>query len=244
MAGFFKKALGAFVDIDEDGAETELSFDDLDEEARALLAEIESGASSTPPDGAAYAAQAQAHAQSAPTQPAAAPVDFATGVGFSDIYVQAGVPASPYSAEMLIKVADGLKALPLAQARAAVEAMDSADDRWTVGDVLLDAERKIGALRGVEASMDAQRRAAEEQYTASLSAIDAAMTSTQVEIDKQIAELQALLGEANETATVERAKALSEMEATRAAATGEIARLQGESTRLQQVYEFLGEPNS
>ncbi len=62
------------------------------------------------------------------------------------------------------------------------------------------------------------------------------------EVQKQIAELEALLQEANETATVERAKALSELEATRAAATGEIARLQGETLRLKQVYDFLGEP--
>ncbi len=247
MAGFFKKALGAFVQVDESMVEGDgLSVEDLDDEARQLLAEIEAGASSPPPAGAAYAAQAQqpqqAQAVTQPIAPAGAADDLATGVPFSDIYSSAGVPASPYSAEMLLRVADGLKELPLPQARAAMDAMDGADDRWTVGDVLLDAERKIGALRTVEGSMDAQRSAAEQQYEASIQAIDSQMAVAEAEIEKQIAELQGLLQEATELATVERATALSELEATRAAASGEVARIQAEVTRLQQVYEFLGEP--
>jgi hypothetical protein len=244
MAGFFKKALGAFVEIDETADEVDaVSVEDLDEEARRLLAEIESGGQ-TPPQGAAYAAQARAHSERAPTNPGAKVPASAlpTGRPFEDIYATAGVPASPYSAEMLLRVADGLKALPVGQARAAVDAMDAADDRWTVGDVLLDAERKIGALRAVEGSMDAQRRAAQEQYDASVHAIDAQITEAEQEINRQIAELKALLKDAQETATVERAKALSELEATRAAASGEVARLQAEVARLQKVYEFLGEP--
>ena len=248
MAGFFRKALGAFVEVDEsqDGGDDSFSIEDLDDEARQLLADIEAGAS-TPPPGGAYAAQSQAvvEATTQPSVPAPAPAPsatLATGVPFQDIYSSSGVPASPYSAEMLLRVADGLKALPLPQARAAVDAMDAADDRWTVGDVLLDAERKIGALRSVEGSMDAQRRAAEQQYETSVEAIDHQMDSAQTQIDAQIAELQSLLAEAKEIATVERAKALSELEATRAAASGEVARIQAEVARLQQVYEFLGEP--
>lgn len=240
MAGFFKKALGAFVEVDESlDEDSGLSVEDLDDEARQLLADIEAGARTPPPD-AAYAAQSQA----ATTQPASAPAsaDLATGVPFPEIYATTGVPPSPYSAEMLLRVAEGLKALPLAQARAAVDAMDAADDRWTVGDVLLDAERKIGALRGVEGRMDAQRRAAEEQYDTSVAAIDREMGAAQTQIENQIAELQTLLAEAKELATIERAKALSELEATRAASSGEATRLQAEVARLQQVYEFLGEP--
>lgn len=242
MSGFFKKALGAFVEMDEsEGGYDPLSVDDLDAEAKELLAAIEAGASTAPPEGSAYAAQAQQNAEVAATAPTAAPVS--TGASFEEIYAQAGVPASPYSAEMLLKVAEGLRALPIAQARAAVTAMDSADDRWTVGDVLLDAQRKIGALQSVEGGMEAQRNAAEVQYTSTIENIDTLVASTVEEINKQITELEALLREARETATVERAAALSDLEATRAQVSGEVARLQGEITRLGQVYEFLGEEN-
>ncbi len=243
MAGFFKKALGVFVDVEgAEGGEDLLTAEDLDDEARALLAAIEGGAHSPPPPppGEAYAEQAAATHDAAQTDPGLS-AGLAPGQDLPSIYAAAGVPDSPYSAEMLIRVAEGLRALPLAQARAAVDAMDSADDRWTVGDVMLDAERKIAALKGVEATMQGQRTEAEAAFERQSAAIDEVMAETQAEVQKQIAELEALLAEAQETATVERAKALSELEATRAACTGEISRLEAESKRLSQVFEFLGD---
>lgn len=238
MAGFFKKALGVFVDVDETASEgAEITAEDLDDEARALLAAIEGGASAPPPPppapGQAYAEQAATHQAAAAT--------LSAGQELPAIYAAAGVPDSPYSAEMLIRVAEGLRALPLPQARAAVEAMDAADDRWTVGDVMLDAERKIAALLGVEQGMDAQRSAAEATYEQQAASIDQALAETQAEVGKRIAELEALLAEAHEAATVERARALSELEATRAACSAEIKRLQSEAMRLGRVFEFLGE---
>jgi len=172
------------------------------------------------------------------------PAGFATGQPLDQIYASAGVPPSPYSAEMLLKVAKGLQAMPLAQARAAVHAMDAADDRWTVGDVLLDADRKIGALQGVQQAVMGDRQTAEERYRTVVETLDNQLAATRDEIHKQIEELQALLKEADETAAVEKATALSELEATRNAAQTEVDRLQVEIDRLHQVHGFFDEGNA
>jgi hypothetical protein len=193
-----------------------------------LLAEIEAGALVPDPEP--------------PPPPPPVPGDLETGLPLERIYAQANVSPSPYSAEMLLRVAKNLQAMPLEQARAAVEAMDAADDRWTVGDVLLDAQRKCAALRSVQQSMVGRAERAQVVYEATVQTIDQQLQMTVDEIQKQIDELTALLREARETGSVEKAGALSELEATRNAAAAENARLDAAVADLEQVFEFFGEP--
>ena len=229
--GFFKKVAGAFVEIEETGPELDpVSPDDLNAEAAALLAEIEAGASTEaappPPPPPPPADDGEAHLQ--------------LGLPFEEIYARLGVPRSPYTAEMLLRVVEGLKALPAAQALAAVEAMDAADDRWSVGDVLGDADRKVMALSSMRDEMKNAIAQAEQLHAAQTQAIDTSLQATEDEISKQIAELEALRKEARETGATERAAALSDLEATRQACATEADRLDGEVKRLGQVRSFLG----
>lgn len=228
--GFFKKVAGAFVEIEQTGQEfAPVSTEDLDADAAALLAEIERGAT--------------AEAAPPPAPRAQESAELPLGLPFADIYARVGVPHSPYTAEMLLRVVDGLRALPPAQALAAVEAMDAADDRWTVGDVVGDADRKTDALSAMRGEMRQAVRAAEQLYASTTAAIDKQLASTEEEIARQIAELEALRQEARQTAATERAAALSEMEATRQACTAEADRLEAEVSRLRQVRTFLGVPH-
>lgn len=233
--GFFKKVAGAFVQIDETDSEGgDVSVDSLNAEAADLLAAIEAGAHADP--GTAVA----------PARPAPPPPPptggLETGLPYETVYARAGIPSSPYTAEMLLRVVEGLKALPPAQALAAVEAMDAADDRWKVGDVLLDAERKIEALAAVRLTMQDHVRGAEQLAERTTTAIDQHMAATEAEIAKSIAELEALRAEAHQTATTERAAVLSELEATRQSCTLEAERVATEIARLSQVEDFLGKP--
>jgi hypothetical protein len=228
--GFFKKVAGAFVEIEETGPELEaVSADDLNAEAAALLAEIEAGS------------RAEAESEAPPPPP---PVEgggsMQIGLPFDEIYARVGVPRSPYTAEMLLRVVEGLRALPAAQAIAAVEAMDAADDRWSVVDVVADADRKVAALAAIGSEVKGAIRSAEELYSATTNALDQQLTATEDEISKQIAELEGLRKEARETVARERAGALSEMEATRQACAAESDRLDAEIKSLRQVHEFLG----
>ena len=230
--GFFKKVAGAFVEIEETSPGLEpVGADDLNAEAAALLAEIEAGA----------AGDAEPPPPPPPPPPdAGGDAQLQLGLPFDEIYARLGVPRSPYTAEMLLRVVDGLKALPAAQALAAVEAMDAADDRWSVHDVLADGDRKVQALTALRDEMQGAIASAEQLHTAQAQAIDTSLKATEDEIIKQIAELEALRKEARETGATERAAALSELEATRQACAAEADRLEVEVRRLNQVRAFLG----
>ena len=234
--GFFKKVAGAFVEIEQTAPGLEpVSTDDLNAEAAALLAEIEAGADREP--------------EPPPPPPPPPPSEggdaqLQLGLPYDEIYRRLGVPRSPYTAEMLLRVVEGLRALPAAQARAAVEAMDAADDRWEVGDVLADADAKVRALTSLRDEMQGAIAGAEQLHSATSQAIDRGLTATEDEISKQIAELEALRTEARQTAATERAGALSDLEATRQACAAEADRLDSEVQRLTQVRSFLGAANT
>jgi hypothetical protein len=68
------------------------------------------------------------------------------GIALADIFAAAGVPDSPYPAEKLLRLLDGLRAMDAGTRKAAVLAMDAADDNWQIGDCIADADRKISAL--------------------------------------------------------------------------------------------------
>ena len=75
---------------------------------------------------------------------------------FEVLYAERGVPASPFPAEKLLKLIDGLRAMEPAVRKAAVLAMDSADENWTIDDAALDASRKIRALNDTKALLAQQ----------------------------------------------------------------------------------------
>jgi hypothetical protein len=231
--GFFKKMAGAFVEIEETAPELEpVSTDDLNAEAAALLAEIEAGADRDPEPPQPPPPRDDGDAQ------------LQLGLPFEEIYRRLGVPRSPYTAEMLLRVVEGLRALPAAQALAAVEAMDAADDRWAVVDVISDADQKARALVTLRDEMQGAIASAEQLHASTSQAIDTALLAAETEISKQIAELEALRKEARQTGATERAAALSDLEATRQACAAEADRLDGEVKRLTQVHTFLGTTNT
>jgi hypothetical protein len=82
---------------------------------------------------------------------------------FADIFAAAGVPDSPYPAEKLLRLLDGLRAMDAGTRKAAVLAMDAADDNWQIGDCLRDADLKISALEATNATVVAQLQDRERQ---------------------------------------------------------------------------------
>ena len=106
----------------------------------------------------------RAQKQSAPSAPSAqpAPVRSPAGSGgiredvpFDTYYAEGGVPPTAYGAEKLLRVLDGLRAMDPSTRKAAVLAMDAADDAWTIADVVLDAQRKSRSLERALAALDA-----------------------------------------------------------------------------------------
>lgn len=239
MAGFIRAlAKMGLVEI-EDGdlaASSPSSSTDLDAllaEARALSGQIDGEPAPEP----------TAEPEPAP-EPALPPIPVE---GITDdrplptIYAEAGVPESPFPAEKLIKVLEGLAAMDPPMRRAAVAAMDAADDNWTVHDALLDATRKVEALEAARRRLDQALAAAEQQATADIEAQDAFATQATEAIRTQIAELEATLAAELEQVGEQKAQIRARLEAARAARANQVARFETEMERLRALYPAFGE---
>lgn len=255
--GFWKKVAGAFVEFDESGAPTGTDGDAaaLRAEADRLLAELQQ----VPPPGGHSARASAADRGSATTAPTAArpparkdqgppplpkgagakppggaatavtAVPFDASLPLSTLYSEYGVPPSPYTAEQLLAVLDRLRAMPRDQILVAVEAMDEADDRWNVADVLLDAERKQAALQGVLDRLDADERRAEEEAAQKKERLQAQVAEAEAEVKRQIETLHAQLEDLRRSANEE----------IRGSDDGLAERRQGYETERQRFSEEL-----
>ncbi len=109
------------------------------------------------------------------------------------IYADAGVPACPFPAERLLRLIDGLAAMDDATRKAAIAAMDAADDTWTIDDPIGDARLKAQALEAyshtLKANFDEQRATIEALHAQSVAEEETAVA----QIRKQIADLERLL---------------------------------------------------
>ena len=161
---------------------------------------------------------------------------------FEAIYAELSVAASPFPAEKLLKILDGLAALEPNSRKAAVLALDAADDSWTIDDSLLDAERKVRALAAARGQLEAQARQVLEQARDDIAARDASQQDATTKVRAQIAELEALLEREVTRATEEKAALESNARSTKEACMREAARLDTEATRLKRVAEMFGAP--
>lgn len=79
------------------------------------------------------------------------------GLDVAEIYADSGVAPSVYPYEKFVKLVDALAALDDSAKKAALSAMDAADDTWTVDDIASDLINKRAALvkyqRDIEATV-------------------------------------------------------------------------------------------
>lgn len=179
----------------------------------------------------------------------AAPIDSsapAMGIAeqrpFETIYAEQSVQPSPFTAEKLLKILEGLAALDPGARKAAVLALDAADDAWTVDDALLDAQRKIKALGSAKAQVEGQAREALALAKSQVEAREARQQEAVATIRKQIADLEALLEREVTRATEEKAALTDAARAAKDACQREMARLDAEVTRLNRVAEVFAAP--
>ncbi|MCC2656528.1 MAG: putative methyl-accepting chemotaxis sensory transducer [Panacagrimonas sp.] len=204
-------------------------------------------------DDASAALEAEALA-SVPSMPDAEPAAPATGIlseaesrieesrSFDVLYAERGVPASPFPAEKLLKLVDGLRAMEPAVRKAAVLAMDSADDNWTIDDAALDASRKIKALNETKALLVQQAASQAAHAQERLQAREQRQSESLAAIRQQIGDLEALMQREVEKATAEKASLGAEAKSAHEASLRESARLDLEIARLQEVLDTFVPP--
>ena len=182
------------------------------------------------------AQRAAAPAPRAASPAARAPAgDIAEGRPFEEYYATGGVAPGPYPAEKLLKVLDGLRQMDGNTRKAAVLAMDAADENWAIADVVLDAQRKQRVLEDAKVQLAHQAesvRTEVEQRKAQMTEYLQKATET---IQEKIRQLEAQL--AQEAANISKQRV--ELDARAAAAAEachrETQRLQGEIHRLSEI---------
>ncbi|ACV34731.1 hypothetical protein [Accumulibacter sp.] len=218
---------------------------ELSEDERLAASEAEAhtaGASAVAEADAAPGRMPQESVDVSPVAPravAAAPSDplagDAEGIALADIFAAAGVPDSPYPAEKLLRLLDGLRAMDAGTRKAAVLAMDAADDNWRIGDCIADADRKISALDAYKQQLNAQLQDREQQSAEVVNQIKLALDNSTAAIRKQIAELEQLLEREVTRAAQEATSVEAGLRAARESTAREARRMDAEIERLREI---------
>jgi hypothetical protein len=157
------------------------------------------------------------------------------GRDFDAIYGEMSVPPSPFPAEKLLKLLDGLRAMDPHTRKAAVLAMDSADETWTIEDAILDARRKIDALQQAKQRVRATVQTTEESARRELEETAKYQDEVTSTIRKQMADLEAMLQRELESVATQKAEIHARVEAERSAAAREEKRFDHEIVRLTEI---------
>jgi hypothetical protein len=193
--------------------------------------------SGSPTDAAAQGTAQTAHI---PVPDAIPPSDIVEGRPFEEIYQEYQVPPSPFPAEKLLKLLDGLRAMQPEMRRTAVTAMDSADDSWAIDDAVLDAMRKIKALEAAKQGLAQTAQAAVAGAQADLEDRERSHQEAVAQIRKQIADLEAMLTREIEGAAKDKADIQAAKRATEEAGLRERMRLDTHIQSLREVPDSFG----
>ncbi len=115
------------------------------------------------------------------------------GVSVELIYQAAAIPPSNYTVERLGKLIEGLKQLDSVTQRAAILAMDSADDSWSIEDILQDARRKADALGAYANQTNSKLVRIRENIQKDIQRMASEKDQSIAQIQAQISQLQQLL---------------------------------------------------
>lgn len=160
-----------------------------EEEEVAEAVAADSGAGEPMPDvaGTEPATAAPAPSLDASAEPSAA------GLTLEQIYATAQVPSCAYPAERLLRLIAGLNAMDPAVRRQTIQAIDAADESWTIDDPLHDAAAKVAAIEGHASALRSGLGQAEQQTQAHLAALRQKLDASVAEIRRQITDLEGLL---------------------------------------------------
>jgi hypothetical protein len=166
------------------------------------------------------------------TEPVA-PVEEQITLSLAEVYAAAGIPASAYPAEKLLRVLDGLGAMDQGTQKVAIAAMDAADDGWTIDDPIRDAQYKVEALA---AHVDRLRAGVEQAQAETMEQIGMVKQNGETrvaDIRKQIVDLEALMSREIARSVQEQADLTSSLAAKREGANRLIEQLLVTSTSFK-----------
>lgn len=159
----------------------------------------------------------------------------AEGMSLDEIFGLASIAPCPFPAEKLLRLLDGLRAMDAATRKAAVLAMDAADDSWSIADPVTDARAKVAVLGAYKQRLSQQIAAAEQDAGARIEAVKSNLDQVSSEIRAQIGELERLLEREVTKAAQETTALEAQLRATREAAAREAHRMDKETERYAEI---------
>lgn len=157
------------------------------------------------------------------------------GLAFTDIYARQGVPASQFPVERLLKLVEGLRTLDQATRRAAIMAMDVADETWSMDQVIADADAKMAALRAHQRHLQTTADAAVLSNKERIAELERNRDGSVAELRQQIAALEAQIQDALGATAAEVAKLQSQSESNKAALTRETQRIDAHILNIEEL---------
>lgn len=184
---------------------------------------------------AAQPAEAEGSASGGADAGASGAVGVEEGLAFADIYGRQSVAEAQFPVERLLKLVDGLRALDPTTRRAAITAMDVADETWSMDDVLADADAKMAALRGHQRQMQGAADGVVQANRERVAALESSRDGRLAELRQQIAGLEAQIQDAVGSTAADVAKLQSESESNKAALLRETQRIDAHILNLEEL---------
>ncbi len=157
------------------------------------------------------------------------------GLTFADIYNRQGMAEASFPVERLLKLVDGLRALDPTTRRAAISAMDVADETWSMDAVLADADAKMAALRGHQRLMQGAADGVVQANRERIAALESSRDGRLAELREQIAALEAQIQEAVGSTAADVARLQSESESNKAALLRETQRIDAHILNIEEL---------
>lgn len=157
------------------------------------------------------------------------------GLSFVDIYARQSVAEASFPVERLLKLVEGLRALDPTTRRAAIMAMDVADETWSMEQVLADADAKMAALRGHQRQMQGAADGVVQANRERVAALESSRDARLAELRQQISALEAQIQDAIGSTAADVAKLQSESESNKAALLRETQRIDAHILNLQEL---------
>ncbi len=157
------------------------------------------------------------------------------GLTFADIYARQGVTDAQFPVERLLKLVEGLRTLDPATRRAAINAMDIADETWSMEQVLADADAKVAALRGHQLQMQGAADAVVQANRERVAALESSRDGRLTELRQQMSALEAQIQDAVGTTAADVAKLQSESESNKAALLRETQRIDAHIVNVAEL---------
>ena len=170
-----------------------------------------------------------------PAGQAAALPGIEEGLSFADIYARQGLAEAAFPIERLQKLVEGLRTLDPTTRRAAITAMDVADETWSMEQVLADADDEAAALRGHQRHLQGGAEALVQHNGERIDALEASRDTRVAELRRQIAALEAQVQDAIGATAADVARLHSESESNKAALQREAQRLDAQIAAIADL---------